>query len=72
MNTPPNKPRKLDLPEQIDFKQRKEHLTRKKPTNDPLTNFEIANSEKENTDNNQAIPSVSNGGVFGRIVFEER
>ena len=71
MNTPPNKPRLLISPKQLDFKLRKEKIFRKLSEEKILTDFKIYNHDKENENNGNVIPSVINSSIFGRIVFEK-
>ena len=72
MNTPPNKPKKSQLPNLIEYKLMKEERSKKLLTKNAISDFKITNFEKENLGNDGASVSLTNGGTFHRISFQEQ
>ena len=72
MNTPPNKPRNVELPPQIDHKIVKEEGSQMQQYVDPVSHFKITDPEKENVPNKISITNHSQGSVFDRVFFDRR
>ena len=72
MNTPPYKPRNIELPDQVEHKQMKEERSQKLRFSDPVSDFRIPNSEKENIGNAGSVANNSHGSVFDRIFFQQQ
>ena len=70
MNSPPAKPKKLELPNQIDYKTYKEKRSKRLKYANDVSDFKDQFPDKENLENTVTLVSSNNRKFFEKIEFD--